>query len=221
MALIICKECGKEIAKTAKKCPACGASNKQGSSIPQLSLLIILGALIYAAVNYSEPESLPADQAVSAPRPEPKPRASWRLSETINPKDDSNTVVMSLTPISGRSRYGKPFTLVARCKSNKTELYTVWHEYLGDDSSDVYDEWKLVTVRVGNAPATEQRWGVSSDRKATFSNSAIPLLRKIAKSNKLYIETTPYNENPHIAIYDTTGIQEPIERIAKVCSWSL
>ena len=37
------------------------------------------------------------------------------------------------------------------------------------EKSDVYDEFKFVTVRVGDAPAREERWSVSTSGDATFA----------------------------------------------------
>ena len=44
--LTTCKTCGAQIAKSAKKCPSCGAKNKSGKSLVKTLIpLIILGAL--------------------------------------------------------------------------------------------------------------------------------------------------------------------------------
>ena len=42
MSLISCKECGKEISKTAKTCPNCGAKNRKSSRTPIILLLVII-----------------------------------------------------------------------------------------------------------------------------------------------------------------------------------
>jgi hypothetical protein len=224
MALKKCHECGQEISKSAKTCPGCGAKNNTRMSIGKIFVLVIFSAIVYSCVMSTvdspapAPKSKPAKSKPSAP---PEPKTYWATDRSVNPKDDTQTIVMWLDPVVGKSRYGEEFTLVARCKSNTTELYIRWNEYLGDDSNDVYENWKYVTIRIDSDPAQKQKWGISTDTKATFSRSAIPTLRKMAKAKKLYAETVPYNENPRVAVYDLTGIEKPIKEIAEVCHWSL
>ena len=55
----------------------------------------------------------------------------WDVSVDVNPIDDSKTVTLILHADSGKSRWGKPVYLVARCKSNTTDLYIGWNDYLG------------------------------------------------------------------------------------------
>ena len=56
--LINCKACGQEVAKSAKKCPHCGAKNKNSAPI-LLSIIvgIVLIAIIASAGN-DEPKKL-------------------------------------------------------------------------------------------------------------------------------------------------------------------
>lgn len=96
---------------------------------------------------------------------------AWRVRTETNPIDDMQTVTLSLAVEAGTSRSGNPLTFIARCKSNTTEAYVVWGDFLGDDSNDVYSEWKRVTVRIGSGQAREERWGMSTDRNATFAPS--------------------------------------------------
>ena len=50
MALIICKECGKEVSDTAKSCPHCGYRNlqKTGGKLGVTSLVFGILAIVYA-----------------------------------------------------------------------------------------------------------------------------------------------------------------------------
>ncbi len=95
-------------------------------------------------------------------------------------------------------------------------------EYLGDDSDSVYGNWKYVTVRIGSQKAVKQRWGVSTDSKATFApNWAGSLLKSMAKADTFLIQTTPYGESPVTAIFHTAGLQNALVPLAKACGWSL
>lgn len=146
----------------------------------------------------------------------------WRVSEDSNPLDDTKTVMLMLDAEEGSSRYGDRVAFVARCRSNVTEAYIVWGDYLGNDSRSVYSDWKLVTIRIGDAPAEEQRWGLSTDSKATFSPDwAGTLLKSMATTDKFVARTVPYNESPVTAVFDTTGLAEALSPLMETCGWSL
>ncbi|MBC7155783.1 MAG: hypothetical protein H5U19_14500 [Rhodobacteraceae bacterium] len=146
---------------------------------------------------------------------------AWRLRTSTNPIDDSKTVTLSLVAETGESRLGNPVTFVARCQSNKTEAYVIWGDYLGDDSRDVYSEWKNVTVRIGDGEARQERWGVSTDREATFAPTwAGDFLKELLDQNRLVLKTTPYGENPNIAIFDVSGLRGVLGELAGTCNWS-
>lgn len=145
----------------------------------------------------------------------------WEVRTTKNPIDDSETVVLSLTADTGSSRWNERISFIARCKSNNTEAYIVWNDYLGNDGG-TRNEYKNVTVRIGDDQASTQRWGLSTDSKATFAPDwAGDLLKKMAASNKLVAQTTPYSESPVTAIFDTQGMAEALKPLAEVCGWSL
>src|SRR5690606_25621483 len=157
-----------------------------------------------------------------APEGEKPETGAWITTTDTNPIDDSKTVTAILPASQGESRFGGPVGLVVRCKSNATEMYANWHEFLGDDSNSVYDEFKLVTVRVGDEPAREERWHLSTDRQGTFTpGSPIPLLKRMLSAERLVLQTTPYNENPITAVFELEGIQDALAPIAETCGWEL
>lgn len=155
----------------------------------------------------------------------PPPRASntgaWRVSQSTNPLDDSTTVVAVLSASQGTGGFGSdPFTLIARCQSNTTEVYINWHDYLGDDDSDVYRERKRVTYRFPPADAQTEMWGVSTDNDATFAPQAIPLLRRAVEADQLVVRTIPYGEPPSTGIFDLAGTRDALQPLAETCNWS-
>jgi hypothetical protein len=146
---------------------------------------------------------------------------AWHVRAETNPIDDTQTVTLLLAAETGTSRSGAPVTFIARCKSNTTEAYVVWGDFLGDDSGDVYSEWKRVTVRIGAGQAREVRWGVSTDRNATFAPSwAGNLLKEILDEDRLVLQTVPYGENPNTAIFDVSGLRGVLGELAQTCNWS-
>ena len=148
--------------------------------------------------------------------------SKWSVRKSINPLDDTPIVVLSLQADSGKSTYGDLVKLVARCKSNETEVYATWGDYLGDDSSNVYSEWKNVTVRVGKRDAQVGRWGVSTDGRATFApNWAGNLLKDLLDQDRLVLQTVPYGENPITAVFDVSGLRSVLGELAKECHCTL
>lgn len=154
--------------------------------------------------------------------PEVDDVGKWIVTNSINPVDDSQTVVLSLTAESGVSRWGDRVRFYARCQSNKTEAFIDWGGYLGDDSNDVYSEWKYVTIRLGDQRAKKQRWGVSTDAEATFAPAwAGNLLQELSKVDRLVVQTTPYSESPVTAIFDTKGFKNALPLLAETCGWEI
>lgn len=161
-----------------------------------------------------------ADAGISSPDSGDS-SGNWIVSTDRDPIDDSAVIVASLNAESGQGRLGGTVSIVARCASNTTEFYADWVNYLGDDSRSVYDEYKNVEVRVGDNPAASERWSISTDKQATFAPAAVPLLKRMANSDRLVLRTTPYNESPVTAVFDLTGIEEAIRPLAEECSWEL
>ena len=163
----------------------------------------------------------PAPESESVPEPLVD-EGDWRTSQTTNPIDDSATVVAILEASQGVGGFNDdPIRLVARCQSNKTEVYFNWHDFLGDDTNDVYSDRKRVTYRFPPADATTELWGISTDNDATFAARPIPFLRTLVESDQLVMQTTPYGESPTTATFDLTGARDAIEPIAETCSWAL
>lgn len=190
---------------------------------------VLSGATKPAQLRPAEPESAsPADAGVTPEppsetlsTPDPEPRGKWMLSRSINPIDDSKTVMLTLTADTGVSSRGTPISMIARCQSNKTELFVNWNDYLGDDSNDVYEEWKLVTVRVADAPAVQQRWSISTDNDSTFAPDwAGSLLKTMLDADRMILQTIPYNESPVTATFDIRGLRGSLKPLAETCGWS-
>lgn len=138
--------------------------------------------------------------------------SKWLVTEDINPIDDSKTVILRLEADTSPSKRGGPVTMVVRCKSNVTELFIDWNDYLGRKA--------VVTERVGNQEAMRHDWILSTDKGATFYPlSPIKLLKNMMGSKKFVAQTTPYNESPVTAIFDTTGLKDAIKPLREVCNW--
>lgn len=135
----------------------------------------------------------------------------WDVRSETNPIDDSRTVTLVLIADSGASRYRDSVYLIARCQSNTTEVYINWNDYLGSEAE--------VTSRVGSATANTQRWGMSTDKQATFHPRPIPFLRSMLNADRFVAQVTPYNESPTTAVFDVRGLENAIRPLRETCSW--
>lgn len=107
------------------------------------------------------PSGIGMPQVAPLIAPGSMPLSSWNVHETRNPLDDSPTVVLTLDAVRGSSRLGRSPSLILRCRSNKTDVYINWNDYLGSDETDV-------VTRIGRSPAQTHRWSLSTDNNATF-----------------------------------------------------
>jgi len=137
----------------------------------------------------------------------------WTISEDKNPIDDSKTVSLYLIADQGKSKGGENIALVIRCKSNLTELLINWNDYLGLGSTSVI-------TRIGNNPAQNISWNLSTNNMATFfAGSPIAFIKVLMNSDKLVAQVTPYNENSVTAIFDIRGLSEAIRPLQTTCGW--
>lgn len=135
----------------------------------------------------------------------------WIVSEEVNPIDDSKTVTLVLEASSGKSNWNDRVFFVARCQSNKTDVYINWNDYLGREAS--------VLTRIGSNKAVTSNWSLSTDSKATFHRKPIPFLRNMEKEDTLVAQITPYNESPVTAIFHTADLSNALTPLRKTCSW--
>ncbi|WP_016899768.1 type VI secretion system-associated protein TagO [Pseudoalteromonas sp. PAMC 22718] len=135
----------------------------------------------------------------------------WDVNVKINPIDDSKTVTLILKAETGESKWNRPYALLVRCKSNETNVFIGWSEYLGREAN--------VLTRIGSNKAVTQPWDMSTDSKATFHPNPITFLKEVLSSDKLVAQVTPYNENPATAIFNTAGLENAIKPLRETCNW--
>jgi len=136
----------------------------------------------------------------------------WVKQVNVNPLDDTKTVYLALEADSGGGRFGGKVVLLLRCKSNKTEAFINWQDYLGSDNA-------RVTFRIGSASAETKSWSLSTDSKATFIPSPIDFIKNLMTANSFVAQVTPYNESPVTAVFDTSGLDQEIKELRSTCGW--
>lgn len=141
-------------------------------------------------------------------------KGDWKVNIDVNPLDDSKTVILSIYS-NENIRTGfrnQKIPLIIRCKSNTTDLYINWANYLGLDSTNV-------TTRIDKDNAITEKWVLSTDNKATFARNAISLAKRMLQGSTLIAQTTPYSESPVMVTFNLDGLQEAIKPLRETCKW--
>ena len=66
-----------------------------------------------------------------------------------------------------------------------------------------------------------RRWGISTDNEATFAPSGVALAERIAKADRLDLETAPYGEKSATAVFPLRGASQALKAVAANCGWTL
>ena len=145
--------------------------------------------------------------------PEVTDKGNWNVHESVNPVNDTKTTMLSLTAESGKSKWGKAPDLVIRCKSNETNLYIRWNNFL--NTNDV-----KVLTRIGNKKAETKEWDISSSRETSFyPASSVKFIRRMLEYDKFLAQVTPYGKSPITAVFDTSGMKNAIKPLQENCGW--
>ena len=125
--------------------------------------------------------------------------------------DPSNVTVTS-NAISGTSSEGAVISMVMRCRSNKTELYIRWQDYLGS--------WAYVQTRVGDNDIGRRQWNLSTDGRTTFyPRRAEDFIEDVIAAGRVEFEITPYVKSAVTAVFDTSELGEAIGPLREACEW--
>lgn len=158
------------------------------------------------------PGHIPAPKTELRQKQAANPIGDWASQESVNPVDDSKTVVLMLEASSGESRWGDKVSLYIKCDRNTTNVYVHWFAYLGGET--------MVTSRIDDHPSKEKRWAISTDKKASFYPAKkITFIKRLLGADKLLVQTTPYNEAPVTAIFNVRGLSDKIGPLREACHW--
>jgi len=120
--------------------------------------------------------------------------SKWIESISINPLDDSLTVVL-INEESSES-------LIVRHSLGKLELYITCRKYLGIDSTEVM-------FRIGKSEAQTDYWIISSDNRAVFySGSVDAILKQMIEADTFVSQITPYGDVPITTVFDIRGLKK-------------
>lgn len=91
-----CKTCSKEISKSAKSCPQCGAKQKKLSLIHWIGI-VLLGLIIIVVINAPENKNLPSESNAQTPNPQTKNQSL----ESLMPEDQLRFIGVVTEYVSG------------------------------------------------------------------------------------------------------------------------
>jgi type VI secretion system protein VasI len=114
--------------------------------------------------------------------------------------DHARAVSLVLEADSGKNKWGEPIMLFLRCRSNETNMYIYWGDYVGEEVG--------VLTRVDKFAAETSQWSISTDGKATFyPGSPVSFIRNMFHAGQLIAQVNPYDEGPILAIFDIKGLK--------------
>ena len=239
-----CPFCAEDIQDAAKVCKHCGRDIVAGASQVQLvatkkktSLVTWFFTALFglAFVGWCAQLMMPRKVPVASlrdvtnestsrpPRPasEPPPTGGkWTASQSTSEMDDSKGVSLHLdadNEIQGWIAKNRP-TLIVRCRENRTQVYVITGMASSIETSDDL-EAHTVRVRIDDRAAERQRWTDSTDDKALFAPSPLQLARDLTKAKTLRLEFTPFQASPATVIFDVTGLDHHIGKVAAACKW--
>lgn len=148
----------------------------------------------------------------TAVAPAPQQGVGWQLRTDISPLDDSKSYFLSRDaeePIGSGFMRSKP-TLMIRYKERELNVYATFGSYLGSDST-------VVTFRLGQSAAKQEKWSLSTDGKAIFCpTDDRAFVDQLLQNDRLVIRLTPFGESPVTVTFDLTGLSEAIQPMRKV-----
>jgi len=134
----------------------------------------------------------------------PGDESKWQVQISADPLTDSKIVILALLAD------GNNAMLLLRCKNAKAEVFINWNDYLGSEA--------VVTSRIGTASPSQQEWGLSTDKKATFyPRNSMELVEELTHADKFVAQVTPYNENPVTALFNVTGLAAAVAPFFESC----
>ncbi|HEK2751515.1 TPA: hypothetical protein SMT72_003554 [Proteus mirabilis] len=142
--------------------------------------------------------------------------SKWGVFKEKSQLDDTETVILSVDGDSAinTSLLGASIpTLIVRCQNNKTQLYVVWGAYLGIDDIKV-------SYRIDKNKAITNWWSISTNNKSSFYNgNTISFIKSMFNKNNLFMQLTPYGENPVNVNFNITGLESKIKPLRNSCGW--
>jgi hypothetical protein len=106
--------------------------------------------------------------------------------------------------------------LVVRCEAGRMQTFVYTASAL---QMEAIDENHAVKISFDGEPESNERWADSSEHDALFAPDATAFTRRLAASQTFKISYTPHNASGVVAQFQTHGLSDLIEPVAKQCGW--
>lgn len=234
MALIKCKECGKEISSNAPTCPHCGTvrfaqpKKTSGCAIAAAVLVgvpVLIG--IFASSTYKSPAPIPQTRPTTNAPAQPssdaaaigqefaKSGGAWQFSETKDAMTGKPNIVLA-TPATrfAKDKFGRNVTatLLVQCRENRTGLVVSLSDFISTQSVPV-------SSRIDQQAAQTRTWDISSDYQGVFAPSPIPTIKALATAEMFTARLTPHGESPMDFPFVVTGLGVHLPKVRAACNW--
>jgi hypothetical protein len=154
-------------------------------------------------------------------RAEPTATGRWMLSETTSPVNYSPLVVATTSSRSDSER--APSVLSISCRNGQTEVAIIQSgsPRPGRSTDDlVARQAFMVTSRVNDQPAVQQRWNVSTAGKgASFAGDVVRFLKSLPDRGELNIRMLDNQGVAHEARFLLDGVSAVRDKVAAACRW--
>ena len=161
--------------------------------------------------------------AVSTPAfAEPTATGRWMLSETTSPVNYSPLVIATTSSRLDSER--APSVLSISCRNGQTEVAIATNGSprpgRSPDNLMVTRQVFMVTHRINDQPAVEQRWNVSTTGKgASFAGDVVRFLKSLPDRGELNIRMLDNQGVAHEARFLLDDVSAVRDKVAAACRW--
>jgi type VI secretion system protein VasI len=138
----------------------------------------------------------------------------WSTLLTLNSRDHSKFIYISLKSDSGINAWDIPISLILKVNKKKIDIYADWGQYLGSESH--------VTSQFNSEKLNKESWRLSTDSKTTYyPGNKRKFIKKLLSNEKLMLRINPYNGPPIIAYFDIRGLENVLAEFDSDLAWLL
>lgn len=219
--LLNCKECGREVSRTAKTCPNCGAKmSRQRTSATTWMLAIIFGFLIYSTFSTNQPStsnpsaSLKTPSGSAAPSVQEPTWSYWHSQDKLTDED------VHYAHFKAKKGWLYNVESWVRCKTKKKEFDIFFEvgEFIG--SGDFETGMVKVEYRFDAAPISIASFHASTDGTNIFvpTSKVSEFVSGMVKGNRLRLRVYDYEGTAHDAEIPLKGTATTIPKVVEACS---
>ena len=218
MSLINCKECGKEISKTAKSCPHCGAKNKRSNPIAVILLSVIILLIFFYIVGKSSRSTISPTQklataSTSVPTVQTLPGSQWSYSQE---EDEMSKGTVYFAKVSSINTVNFDFPYAGEQHATLTLRYSSRHGKnvlfqieKGQFLCPSYEECAVLVRFDDEQAVTYSGIGPSDNSTVTiFIQNYSRFLQKLLKAKRVRIAANIYQQGAPVFNFDVSGFDQ-------------